>query len=151
MKIGSLNDIVGCAVVTVAVLGPIYTGVAAGTIWIQDTFFYDFRGTVQVRGTELNYKGVKPYDSFMLWRWQDKNGRAEVWLEDDKYALVRIEDLTASPLDGRVMVRGPNGIESQFNDETEYDGNTSQEIEELERDSKSAVIEQAIKEAIAGR
>ena len=45
MSIGKiLNKIVGGAVAISIVGGIIYTGVAVGTIWIQDTFFYDFGG-----------------------------------------------------------------------------------------------------------
>lgn len=63
MKIGKiLNEIVGGAIVIAAIGGVAYIPSAIATIKIQDTFLHDFRGTMQVRGIELNYEGIEPYD-----------------------------------------------------------------------------------------
>jgi len=161
MKIGTiLNEVIGGTIVIAAIGGMIYTGVALATVKIQDTFLHDLGGAVQVRGIELYYKGIEPYDPWLPWPWQDKNGHAKVELRGNERVFLRYDDLTAPTLNGRIMTTDSKGEEAEFDGKGKYDGNTLKEIDELKvafkkvgPDGRSLreIVEAEIQEAITKR
>ena len=127
MNVGRiLKEIPGCIVTIAVVGGVIYTIGALFVIKVQDTYFHDFRGTIQVREIKLGYGGVEPYDSWVPWRWQDKNGYAEVNLRGNERVFLRYEDLTS--LEGRIMVKDSEGKDAEFNEKSKYDRKTLEDV-----------------------
>lgn len=160
MKIGEiLKEIPGTTFTIVAVGAIAYTIVAMSTTAIQNNVFHNIGGTVQVRGIELYYKGVEPYNPLIPLPWDDRNGHAEVRLKDHKYAFMRYENVTTLHLDGKIMVTDSKGNEKTFNKNSKYDRNTFEEIDELKGvlesvnlgRSISDIVEKEIQEAIANR
>jgi len=137
-----------------------YYVLASIVIGVQDKYFHSFKGTVQERGMKLHYKVVEPYDSWLLWPWQDKNGHAEVKLGSNERVFLCYEDLTSPSLEGRMMVTDSKGDNAQFNDKTKYDRKTRKEVGELENALENVgpdgrylreIVEAEIQEDIARR
>jgi len=158
MKIGKILREIPGTIVTIAAIGVIaYTTVALSTTAIQNNFFHDFRGTVQVRGIELYYEGVEPYNPRIPFPWQDRNGSAEVRLKGNKRVFLRYDDLTAPSLEGRIWVTDSKGEGAEFYEKTKYDRKTLKDASELKNALESVgsdksirdIVEQEIKEAIA--
>lgn len=159
MKIGRiLNEVVGGAVALAAVGGIIYSGIAVSTIQIENTFFHSREATVQEGDKKIYYRLVEPYDSWIFWGLQDKDGYAKVWLDKDGGVSFEYDDLTQVPLQGKVMVDS-KGQKANLNDKAKYNSQTRKSTEELKEALETVVggrslrqiVEQEMQNAIAGK
>ena len=124
-----LGEIVG-GVVTIAVVGGLaYSLFTFGAVTIQNEFFHHFDDTVQAGGITLHYKGVEPYNPWPWFPGHDRNGYAEVRLNDDDSVYYGYDNLNS--LEGSMMITNSGGEKSQFNVNSKYDGSTSKKITKL--------------------
>ncbi len=125
MKIGKiLGEIAGGAATIAVVVGIGYTIFTAGAVWIQNDFLHDFNGTVQASGKKLDYKAVEPYDPWPpFWR-HDRDGHAEVRLNDKDTVYLWYDDLNSIEGKGVVVVADSKGKKEEFNEGKKYDGST---------------------------
>lgn len=161
MKIGQiLKEIPGAALAVGVVGGVVYTLVGLGVGGIQNAFFHDIGDTIQVRGIELHYKGVEPYNPLIPLLWSDRSGYAEVRLSKYGKICFRYDDLTNPSLEGRIMVTDSEGKTLQYDKGTRYDKDIQEKIEKLKQtlgifnlDGSSIrdIVEAKIQEAIAKR
>jgi len=160
MKIGDIAfKIYTLGLIGLVSLGIGYTAIATSVTGVQN-YQHRFSSNVEVNGIKVDYKGRKPYNPFIRFPGQDKNGWAKVALKGNEHVFLRYDNLTALPLEGRIKVMDPEGNEQELNKKGKYDKKTRIEIDKLEGaleyvglDGRSLrrIVEEEIREAIAKR
>jgi hypothetical protein len=139
MEFNNLINSIGSKVITITGVGIFfYYIVAQLSIGTQDKYFNSFDNHITTSGVEVQYSGVKPYNSLVPWPWHDNDGFAKISIQGHDKVFLRYDDLT-SELVGKIYIIDTNGNEEKYSPNQKYDGKTGNELLELNETINSSM------------